>query len=218
MVLRKDLLFILVFWSIGYFIFTRKDRFKDQDTLFDQQHWEVWTGILSVSILIFFPSLSTEILSLFRLEFNPVYYFLLRVFILFSIVLLYHFSTRQSVRIFGSKWAFGVLLIGGVLGYFFLNLPLVSRNFALRISQAQQQGIINALVTLFESQLGAWSLWMPILLIVILAPLVEELVFRGMLYSPIRKRFGPPKAMLITGVLFSIFHRVPELRSMMAFF
>ncbi|MEO2053805.1 MAG: CPBP family intramembrane glutamic endopeptidase [Nitrospira sp.] len=105
-----------------------------------------------------------------------------------------------------------------MLGYFFLNLPLVSRNFALRISQAQQQGIINALVTLFESQLGAWSLWMPILLIVILAPLVEELVFRGMLYSPIRKRFGPPKAMLITGVLFSIFHRVPELRSMMAFF
>ncbi len=52
--------------------------------------------------------------------------------------------------------------------------------------------------------------FMAILTIVILAPLVEELLFRGFLQSFIRKHLGPHQAILITSLCFSFFHFSPE--------
>ncbi len=42
--------------------------------------------------------------------------------------------------------------------------------------------------------------------IIILAPLIEELLFRGFLQSYIRRHLGPKQAILITSVCFSLFH------------
>lgn len=40
----------------------------------------------------------------------------------------------------------------------------------------------------------------------LLCPAVEEIICRGTLYSPYRRRFGPTKALLITSLLFAVFH------------
>lgn len=50
------------------------------------------------------------------------------------------------------------------------------------------------------------SLFFAIMSIVVLAPLVEETLFRGFLQTFIRKHLGPKQAILITSVCFSFFH------------
>ncbi len=47
--------------------------------------------------------------------------------------------------------------------------------------------------------------------IVILAPIGEEMLFRGFLYPGFRKRFGVAKAMLLTSAVFALFHFFPLL-------
>lgn len=46
--------------------------------------------------------------------------------------------------------------------------------------------------------------------IVVLAPLVEEILFRGFLQSFIRQHLGRKQAIFITSLLFSLFHYSPE--------
>ncbi len=53
-------------------------------------------------------------------------------------------------------------------------------------------------------------LTLAILSIVVLAPLVEEILFRGFLQSYIRQHLGHKQAIFITSVLFSFFHYSPE--------
>jgi len=48
------------------------------------------------------------------------------------------------------------------------------------------------------------------LTIVVFAPLIEELLFRGFLQSFIRKQLGSKQAIFITSILFSFFHYSPE--------
>lgn len=45
----------------------------------------------------------------------------------------------------------------------------------------------------------------------ILAPLGEEMVFRGLLYPWLKGRFGVPAAIIASGVLFGLFHVHPDL-------
>lgn len=41
---------------------------------------------------------------------------------------------------------------------------------------------------------------------VIFGPIVEEIIHRGLLYSPYRKKYGPKKAIIITSLMFSMGH------------
>lgn len=49
-----------------------------------------------------------------------------------------------------------------------------------------------------------------LLSIIVLAPLVEEILFRGFLQSFIRQNLGKKQAIVITSLLFSLFHYSPE--------
>lgn len=49
-----------------------------------------------------------------------------------------------------------------------------------------------------------------LLAIIVLAPLVEEILFRGFLQSFIRQNLGRKQAIVITSLLFSLFHYSPE--------
>ena len=49
------------------------------------------------------------------------------------------------------------------------------------------------------------------IIIVILAPVGEEMLFRGFLYPGFRKRFGVAKGMLLTSMIFALFHFYPLL-------
>ncbi|MHB8781008.1 MAG: CPBP family intramembrane glutamic endopeptidase, partial [Candidatus Geothermincolia bacterium] len=52
----------------------------------------------------------------------------------------------------------------------------------------------------------AWQLVITILVVVLIAPIVEEILFRGILYPALRKRSGIGAAVLASSVLFAVLH------------
>jgi hypothetical protein len=59
---------------------------------------------------------------------------------------------------------------------------------------------------LFDSDLGVWG---GILRIVIIAPIVEELIFRGMIMSGFSRNYHPAFAIFFSALLFALFHLNP---------
>jgi membrane protease YdiL (CAAX protease family) len=53
------------------------------------------------------------------------------------------------------------------------------------------------------------SLWGSILALVIVAPMTEELLFRGLFLRGFLSRYTPHKAVLVSGILFGLFHLNP---------
>lgn len=64
----------------------------------------------------------------------------------------------------------------------------------------------QAPLLLFEQAESPWQVAALCLLAVVIAPVVEEIVFRGGLYRMLRGRFSPAPAMLLSGVVFSLLH------------
>jgi membrane protease YdiL (CAAX protease family) len=56
---------------------------------------------------------------------------------------------------------------------------------------------------------GGAALAFFIIVTVVLAPVFEELLFRGLFYPPLRRRFGPGKAILLDGMIFGALHFEP---------
>jgi hypothetical protein len=59
---------------------------------------------------------------------------------------------------------------------------------------------------LFESDFGIWG---GIVRVVVLAPVVEELIFRGVIFSGFKKNFRPIWAVILSALLFALFHLNP---------
>jgi uncharacterized protein len=59
---------------------------------------------------------------------------------------------------------------------------------------------------LFDSDLGVWG---GVLRIVIIAPIVEELIFRGMIMSGFSRNYRPAFAIFFSALLFALFHLNP---------
>jgi membrane protease YdiL (CAAX protease family) len=57
--------------------------------------------------------------------------------------------------------------------------------------------------------LGSGYLALVIVVVVILAPIFEELFFRGLFYPALRRRTGPTWAIIINGVVFGVIHFQP---------
>lgn len=56
---------------------------------------------------------------------------------------------------------------------------------------------------------GQQSLWGSVLALVIVAPLTEEILFRGLILRGFLQRYSPGKAMLVSSLLFGAFHLNP---------
>ena len=51
---------------------------------------------------------------------------------------------------------------------------------------------------------------MILLLVVVLAPVIEETVFRGWIQRPLERFWGPAPAVVVTAALFALMHGIPE--------
>ena len=51
-----------------------------------------------------------------------------------------------------------------------------------------------------------WELLPPLVSYTILAPVFEEVVFRGVLYSTLRRRWNAPVAMVVSAFIFALAH------------
>ena len=75
-------------------------------------------------------------------------------------------------------------------------VPAPAVDSFLKAKQRESASVLN-------QQLG----WLRMILLVFIAPLVEELVYRGCLFATLRKRFGFWRSTLISAVVFALFHQ-----------
>ncbi len=103
---------------------------------------------------------------------------------------------------------------------FWLDIPLVVLGQIVAFAGMAVYALIlkNVLGEEVPTQLGAGDFGASIagfalafVVIVVLAPLGEELLFRGFVYPGLRGRFGVIGAMLLTSVFFALFHVHPLL-------
>lgn len=96
------------------------------------------------------------------------------------------------------RWVFGFgLFLGFLLGYLearrALHHPVGPQPVLQALSQDGAAG-------------GQW--WLFALTAVLLAPLVEEVLFRGMIQDALRRAFDPVSAIVLTGIAFGLIHGV----------
>lgn len=99
-------------------------------------------------------------------------------------------------------WCIGfplVLFMSQLLDYIVFSL--------FHITQLPDQVAVMFVKMTFSNPL---YFFLAIISIVVLAPLVEELLFRGFLQSFIRKHLGSNQAILVTSLCFAFFHFSPE--------
>ncbi len=75
-------------------------------------------------------------------------------------------------------------------------LPASAVDDFLKLKQRESASVLN-------QQLG----WLRMILLVFLAPIMEELVYRGCLFAVLRKRFGFWRSSLISAVVFALVHQ-----------
>lgn len=99
----------------------------------------------------------------------------------------------------GARWAFGA---------FAAALPLVVGASLANELLVGPEPLPPALA-LLAGDPGALALGLLLLATVVLAPLLEEAVFRGYLYRVLRERFGVGGGALVSGALFAVVHVQP---------
>lgn len=126
----------------------------------------------------------------------------------FLVLFLYGFMRRRwiSFKYIGLKGKFLLkdlaYAIGGFLTYLLIYLTVVSTLqyfiHAFNVSQKQELGV--------PSSAYGGDLWMLFVMLVILPPIAEEILFRGFIYSSLRPKMNKIVAALITSVLFALPH------------
>lgn len=114
---------------------------------------------------------------------------------------------QMGIRPFELWWlaaapAFTVLQL---LGMAFINTQLVMRLTGEAFVNPQVEAITGGF------RLTPRDLVLLLLLIAVLAPIAEELFFRGMLYPLLRKRWGAAISITLNALLFALVHFIPML-------
>lgn len=98
--------------------------------------------------------------------------------------------------------------IGGYLGtLILLAVILVVTSVLSRVFNMDRITPANPAVPILMSSHGFAQRLMVLLLVSVMAPLVEETVFRGILYGAIRRRWGVLPGVLISAAIFASLHR-----------
>ncbi len=121
-----------------------------------------------------------------------------------SVILLKLRKARLSYRALG----FRPVSIRRSLKYVF-GFPLVILFFTLAIAGLLALVGVDTAEKNTTSQVAFGSLWVSIVVTVIFAPVIEEVLFRGILLQKLLGRMKAPYAIILSGVIFSIAHVDP---------
>jgi membrane protease YdiL (CAAX protease family) len=176
----------------------------------------VLLGMLGLSVLIAGVRLATGF------EVNPAQgmssplLFVLGVGVYGLVILgVYLFAVRRpgsswaalGIREFAWWWgpaAVGLLFVG-FSGMVLINLVLVPLISGGPFENPQIEAITGG------SRLSFGNLVLLLLLIAVVAPVAEELFFRGMLYPVMRRHWGPAWAIILNALVFALVHFIPIL-------
>ena len=125
---------------------------------------------------------------------------------LFILYLGYRYSGLTIGKVFPVK-GFNVLIIPAML-LAFEGLQYFLNEIGTQLDKVlpPPAWFMELFARLFDSDLGVWG---GILRVVIIAPVVEELIFRGVIMSGFMKNYKAVYAILFSALLFALFHLNP---------
>lgn len=112
-------------------------------------------------------------------------------------------SPRAALRVFGlirPKWSVGSLFLFGLVGVSWLLVEIL----LLRITDAAALGMEDALRPEFLDR--NFAVVNGFVLAVFLAPVCEEMIFRGFLFGGLSARFGGIPSAILTSAVFALVH------------
>lgn len=114
------------------------------------------------------------------------------------------FAIRAGLDVGNARPTAGAVAVGVAVG---LVSALLSVGFvliaALLGAPTVEQGVAQASL---DQDLPSWVRWGAAALTVGVVPVVEEAIFRGVVYGILSRRFGAPAALTLTAVAFGVFH------------
>ena len=125
---------------------------------------------------------------------------------LFILYLGYRFSGLTAQKVFPAKGFNIFVIIAMILTFEGLQYFLTEINFKLEKILPPPPWFLELFARLFDSDLGLWG---GIVRIVIIAPVVEELIFRGVIMSGFIRNYRPFYAIFYSALLFALFHLNP---------
>lgn len=94
------------------------------------------------------------------------------------------------------------IVLGLIIGVFlFISIGLLGNLLTHLLGTPPPQSFAAAV-----NEANFWELCLLIILGSFIAPIKEEMLFRGLLYPPLRKALGRSKGMLVTGLFFAALH------------
>lgn len=97
--------------------------------------------------------------------------------------------------------AYGLLAAPLYYLLYALLLSIATKYFSINVNQQQNIG--------FDNVHGSWPLILTFISLVILAPIAEEILMRGMMYTSLKKLLRPLWAAILTSLIFAAAH-LPE--------
>jgi uncharacterized protein len=150
--------------------------------LYDYQHGTDWLYQPWIKVPVFFGS---------------------TVFILY---LGYLYSALPMIQVFPFKWFNPLLLLFMILTFGGLQFYLNEINIQLDKVLPPPSWFLELFSRLFDSDHGVWS---GVLRVVIIAPIVEELIFRGVIMTGFIRNYRVGWAIFFSALLFALFHLNP---------
>ncbi len=183
--------------------------------------WSPWAGVLyAVAVfftaqvlaglfVVFYPHLrgwgAARTEQWFETTVGQFWFVLIAEILTFGAVWWFVRWRRSSLRALGwrrVRWTDGVFALAGFAVYFVgyvVLLTVAARLFpSLNVDQKQELG--------FQNAAGGLAIVLTFLSLVVMPPLVEETVFRGLVFTGIRNKLKPLWAALLTSVLFASAH------------
>lgn len=210
--------YLMVLLAVGALFSAKRDAYPDRGTLFDRQAWSVWIGIFAATL---FKSVSAIVLwSPWSFRNQPIIvpiYFLAEISVFIALLFFHRFITNQPLTslgfssdrsgirlLFAARWIIGAFLAIYSVFYALLLFQSAEISQAWLMRLYRNRDLVTALMHFFEKMWGVPSVAIPIFFMVILRPFAEEVVFRGLLYGPLRRKSDPIMAALITSLLFTL--------------
>ena len=215
MIIYKNifLIYFPIFLLLSFYIL--KDKFEPQKKVFKLQTWSLSLGIIAVALFLtseIIKSLWKWLPLLKNFSYSPYNFDIFTLFwqsiILVIIFLFSHFYYRGSLGMIFNirrvRFKFILTLCGIISVINLLAIYLGDFNLILRLR--------NSDIRIIES-MGTGQFLLFFIISALFSPVVEELVFRGLLYIPIYRKLGPFFAVMISSFLWTYAHFEPILPS-----
>lgn len=209
MLTLTPIIFILSPILLVTLVLIKKDQHKSTDSFWEKQIWKCSDILLIVICFSLFQLLA---LTLGKLEIVKYYYLFVfgNFFSILAIggVLLYliRFKYRTNFRVLGLGWDKATKNISiGIVSFFLYALFVVTVFFII----GRESAIYNRAQLFINLRLNQWPFFDSFVYLsglVILAPLVEECVFRGLMYSPFQKKIGESGSICLTSSVWALNH------------